>query len=83
MHLSDKVSSNGTEDSTNFLKNQRERRSKRGGKEKHNTVYFGGGLKGMKIARRHLCLNRKLYSNLYGRGCPVLLPCTCISDLDH
>lgn len=38
MHLSDKVSSNGTDDSTNSLKNQRERRSKRGGKEKKNTA---------------------------------------------
>lgn len=44
---------------------------------------FGGGLKGMKTARRHLYLNMELYSNLYGRGCPVLLPCTCISDQDH
>lgn len=39
MHLSDKVSSNGTEDSRSPLKNQREKRSKRGGEKQQKTQH--------------------------------------------
>lgn len=51
--------------------------------KKRNTVCFVGRLNGMKITGRHLYLNTKLCSNLCMRGYPVLVPCMCISDLDH